>query len=159
MDSRPALWQEATFGLPWRSCASIKLQIVELSVLRVEELMPLVSALPLLRLEGFSFVSVHAPSRFVRDEEPWVVEQLCLLTTRGYPVVVHPDVILEPERWSTLGSSLVIENMDKRKPVGRTVQELREIFRRLPAARFCFDIGHARQVDPSQKRSPSFWNP
>ena len=126
-----------------------QIAIVELSALRVEELMPLVTALPSLRLEGFSFVSVHAPSRFARDEEQWVVEQLCLPTTRGYPVVVHPDVILEPERWNVLGSSLVIENMDKRKPVERTVQELREIFRRLPAARFCFDIGHARQVDPS----------
>ncbi|MBK9169468.1 MAG: hypothetical protein IPM24_18675 [Bryobacterales bacterium] len=39
--------------------------------------------------------------------------------------------------------------MDKRKPVGRTVAELEPLFAALPAARFCFDIGHARQVDPS----------
>lgn len=64
-------------------------------------------------------------------------------------MVVHPDVILEPQLWSALGSQLTIENMDKRKPVGRTVKELTGIFRVLPEARFCFDIGHARQVDPS----------
>ena len=29
------------------------------------------------------------------------------------------------------------------------VREMREIFQLLPVARFCFDIGHARQVDPS----------
>src|SRR5207237_1843610 len=51
--------------------------------------------------------------------------------------------------WNVLGNLLAIENMDKRKPLGRTVSELHEIFRLLPAARFCFDIGHARQVDPS----------
>src|SRR4051794_1997340 len=68
---------------------------------------------------------------------------------RGYPVVVHPDVIFDRPRWRVLGEALFIENMDKRKPVGRTVEELQEFFRDLPAARFCFDIGHARQVDPS----------
>jgi hypothetical protein len=39
--------------------------------------------------------------------------------------------------------------MDKRKPIGRNVRELRQTFDSLPDARFCFDIGHARQVDPS----------
>ena len=39
--------------------------------------------------------------------------------------------------------------MDKRKPVGRTAEELSEFFTRLPEARLCFDIGHARQVDPT----------
>src|SRR5262249_39567966 len=67
----------------------------------------------------------------------------------GYSVVVHPDVILRPNLWRALGDGLLVENMDKRKPVGRTVRELREVFLHLPSARFCFDIGHARQVDPS----------
>jgi len=39
--------------------------------------------------------------------------------------------------------------MDKRKPVGRTVAELMPFFEALPEAGFCFDIGHARQVDPT----------
>src|SRR5260370_1424941 len=123
--------------------------VVELSALRIEELTPLVTALPSLDLERYSFVSVHAPSRFARDSEKWVVGQLCLLVERGYPVIVHPDVIFDREKWRVLDSRLVIENMDKRKAVGRTVRELGEIFEMLPAARFCFDIGHARQVDPS----------
>ena len=125
------------------------ISIIELSALRFEELTPLVTALPSLDLAHFAFVAVHAPSRFARDSEQQVVEQLCLVAERGYPVIVHPDVIIEPERWNVLGNLLAIENMDKRKPLGRTVSELHEIFRLLPAARFCFDIGHARQVDPS----------
>lgn len=39
--------------------------------------------------------------------------------------------------------------MDNRKPSGRTVSELRELFRQLPEASFCFDIGHAKQIDPT----------
>src|SRR5262249_36892224 len=36
-----------------------------------------------------------------------------------------------------------------RKPIGRTVAELEPVFMALPRARLCFDVGHARQVDPS----------
>ncbi|MFL5383570.1 MAG: hypothetical protein ACJ8GN_13715 [Longimicrobiaceae bacterium] len=46
-----------------------------------------------------------------------------------------------------MGSLLLIENMDKRKRTGRTVEELEILFRSLPEARLCFDIAHARQVD------------
>jgi hypothetical protein len=126
-----------------------EIRVVELSALRVAELDPLVNALPSLDLSDFGFVSIHAPSWYEPDEEPRILEQLQTLADHGYPVVVHPDVIFDRPRWSVLGEALFIENMDKRKPVGRTVAELREFFEALPAARFCFDIGHARQVDPS----------
>jgi hypothetical protein len=42
---------------------------------------------------------------------------------------------------------LCVENMDKRKPIGRTANELESVFDQLPEASLCFDIGHARQVD------------
>ena len=123
--------------------------VVELSALRVEELAPLVTAFPSVQIEHFSFVSVHAPSRFPRESEQQVIEQLVSLAARGCPIVVHPDVIADPDKWKVLGDKLLIENMDKRKPVGRSVQELNGIFQMLPAAGFCFDVGHARQWDPT----------
>ena len=123
--------------------------VVELSALRVDELEPLVAAIPDLDLGPFSFVSVHAPSRFARESERWVVGQLESVADRGFPVVVHPDVIFTPRMWGGLGEKLLVENMDKRKPVGRNVSEVQPFFELLPDARFCFDIGHARQVDPS----------
>lgn len=125
------------------------IRVVELSALRATELDPLVAALPSLDLADFGFVSIHAPSRYESEEEPRIIERLHAVADHGYPVVVHPDVIFDRSRWQALGELLFIENMDKRKPVGRTVEELREFFSDLPAARFCFDIGHARQVDPS----------
>jgi hypothetical protein len=39
--------------------------------------------------------------------------------------------------------------MDKRKPVGQTRKQLLDIFQQLPDAGFCFDIGHAHQIDPT----------
>lgn len=78
-----------------------------------------------------------------------MVGQLESVADRGFPVVVHPDVIFTPRMWGELGEKLLVENMDKRKPVGRNVSEVQRFFELLPEARFCFDIGHARQVDPS----------
>jgi hypothetical protein len=123
--------------------------VEELSALRFDELDPLLAALPTLDLEQFSFVSIHAPTRFLQETEASVVERLGTLAEQGYPLVLHPDVIFTPRLWAELGDKLLVENMDKRKPVGRNVTEMRTIFDSIPAARFCFDIGHARQVDPS----------
>jgi hypothetical protein len=39
--------------------------------------------------------------------------------------------------------------MDARKPIGQTATELARYFDALPEARFCFDIAHAKAVDPS----------
>lgn len=134
------------------------LDVVELSALRVGELRPLVEAIPGLDLTGFHFVSIHAPSRFAPDEEADVLGLLRPLADRGFHIVVHPDTIFNATRWRLLGDRLLIENMDKRKPIGRTAMELREFFVALPEARFCFDIGHARQVDPSMTEAALLLN-
>jgi len=126
-----------------------RIDVVELSALRISELAPLVAAIGDLDLQDFSFVSIHAPSSFPQDLERTVLDQLSLLARHGFPVVVHPDVIFSPQAWEELGDRLLIENMDKRKPTGRNVLELEPLFDALPRAQFCFDIGHARQVDPS----------
>jgi len=129
------------------------IDVVELSALRISELEPLVSAIPDVDLRCFSFISVHAPSWFTIENEQWVVDELNSISGYGFPVVVHPDVIFTPSRWQHLGDRLLVENMDRRKPIGRNVRELRQVFDWLPEARFCFDIGHARQVDPSMTES------
>jgi endonuclease IV len=67
----------------------------------------------------------------------------------GWPIVLHPDAMHRIDLWREFGDLLYVENMDKRKPIGRTVQELAGIFNALPDALFCFDIAHARQVDSS----------
>lgn len=120
---------------------------VEISALRFDELEPLVRDLDRLKFDHFSYVSFHAPSSFHEEQEETVIEWLKLVADRKWNIVVHPDVIYTPERWRFLGKQMLIENMDRRKSVGRTVKELEGFFKRLPEARFCLDVAHARQID------------
>ena len=48
--------------------------------------------------------------------------------------------------------------MDKRKPIGRTLEELEIIFAKLPGANLCFDIAHSRQVDPTMYEAKMILN-
>jgi hypothetical protein len=122
---------------------------VELSALREDELPELSRSIPDLDLAGFVYASVHAPTTFVRLGELDVIGLLEPAAFRRLPIVVHPDAILTPRLWRAFGNLLLIENMDKRKPIGRTSAELKEIFDNLPEARLCFDVAHARQIDPT----------
>ncbi len=128
---------------------------LELSALREEELDPLLESLD--RLEGdltqFEYISFHAPSRRVHFSESDFVEKLRKVAERGWAIIVHPDVIEDFSLWRKLGEAVCIENMDKRKPTGRTAGQLWAIFEKLPEATFCFDIGHARQVDPTMQEA------
>ncbi|HEY6393225.1 MAG TPA: hypothetical protein VIX89_18230 [Bryobacteraceae bacterium] len=124
-----------------------KIEVVELSALREVEIGPLVAAVDSLDLSQFTYVSVHAPSLFPQEHESQVVDLLQTIVDRDWPVIVHPDAIHDHRLWRKLGACLCIENMDKRKPIGRSVGELLRVFDSVPDASFCFDIGHARQFD------------
>ncbi len=126
---------------------------VELSALRMHELEPLATAIKDLNLSQFVYISVHAPSSFEKNEESNVLRLMCIFADRGWPIVVHPDVIKSFERWRDFGRLLFIENMDSRKPIGRTASELEPFFERLPDARLCFDIAHAREYDSSMNEA------
>lgn len=123
------------------------LPTVELSALRDHELAPLMEALPKLDLERFRYVSIHVPSKFKTLSEAEVARLLQPCIERRIPLVLHPDAIGDDACWRGFGSLLCIENMDKRKPIGRTVEELDGFFARFPDASFCFDVAHAYQVD------------
>ncbi|HMB54943.1 MAG TPA: hypothetical protein VKU40_16620 [Thermoanaerobaculia bacterium] len=127
------------------------LPAIELSALRLPSLEPLVAALGNLEadLAHFDWVSFHAPSRFSAKDEPWVIALLEEVHGRGWPIVVHPDVLHHRTAWRRFGPGLLVENMDRRKAHGQTADDLTAVFADLPEARFCFDVGHARQVDPT----------
>lgn len=122
---------------------------IELSALRRYELEPLTKSVSDLDLSSFNYISVHAPGKYDKDDEVNVVKLLDIFANNAWPIVLHPDAIYNYKLWDHFGSLLLIENMDKRKSIGRTCLELDEIFNYLPNARFCFDIAHARQIDKS----------
>jgi hypothetical protein len=129
------------------------LRAVEISALRRGELAPLVRALDSLDLSKFTYVSFHAPSKFEQAEEKRIIKLLQNVARRKWPIVLHPDTIHDFSAWESFGSLLLIENMDKRYPTGRTAGELLGVFTKLPQAGLCFDIGHCRQVDPTMSES------
>jgi hypothetical protein len=128
---------------------------IELSALREGELDPLLGALDSLKkdLEPFEYVSLHAPSHLDKLSEMDLVSRLQKVADRNWAVIVHPDVVRNFSLWRVLGRAVCIENMDKRKKIGRTAAQLKLIFKELPEATFCFDIGHARQVDPTMQEA------
>ncbi|MCE9555399.1 MAG: hypothetical protein K8T91_18775 [Planctomycetes bacterium] len=126
-----------------------RVDALELSALREDELAPLLHALAKLDLSKFAYVSFHAPSQREHYSEKELVKLLTKVATYISSIIIHPDIIENPDTWKPIEGSLVLENMDQRKPIGRTVEELKWYFEALPKARFCFDIGHARQVDPT----------
>jgi hypothetical protein len=122
---------------------------VELAALSEPELPGLVRY-----LEGgpslpFLYVSVHAPSKHRRIPELDMIAMLERLPPSVDAIVVHPDAIGEPDLYRSLGRRLAIENMDVRKPAGQTADELGVFFDELPEAGLCFDIAHAKSIDPS----------
>jgi len=126
-----------------------EVSVIELSALRMAELAPLVRSLDGLGLERFSYTAFHAPSSVIREQEREVVAALEIVAARGWPIVVHPNAVHDWSLWRQFGRLLCLENMDKRKPIGRSVAELAGCFDKVPDASLCLDLGHARQVDPS----------
>jgi hypothetical protein len=120
---------------------------LELSALRTHELSPLLELLSELPLDRYRHVSLHAPSAFTAAEERRIAAALLRVVRRGWLVILHPDSICDYRVWERFGDRLAIENMDRRKPIGRTVEELRPVFSRLPEASFCLDLAHAWQCD------------
>ena len=122
---------------------------IELSALREHELEGAIEALHLLDNPQFVYRSFHAPSHLETLDDAALVDKLKPVFDKNIPVIVHPDVIQNYVPWRQFGNLVLIENMDRRKTVGRTSAELISIFKKLPEARLCFDIGHVRQIDPS----------
>lgn len=123
------------------------IEAVELSALRFRELKPLMESLDDLNLSQFKYVSVHAPSAFTRDQEKQISSELACLVERKWPIILHADAMIDYGLWQPFGSQIAVENMDKRKEKGRTVEELTSTLEKLPEASICLDLGHARQVD------------
>jgi hypothetical protein len=143
-----------TSAVNWMVRHNIK--SLELSALRFDELERLVGNLSKIPTQKFTYVSFHAPSFFTRGQERRVIELLRSVNHRGWNIIIHPDVIYTPARWKEFGSRLLIENMDRRKAVGRTADELAVLFDRLPMARLCLDVAHARQLDTTLKLLTEF---
>lgn len=122
---------------------------VELAALSEGEFPSLVDYLASDPTLPFRYVSVHGPSKDRRMPEADLVVALAGMPSFVDALVLHPDLMDDVAAYEPLGSRLVIENMDARKAIGRTADELEPVFDALPEAGLCFDVPHAWSVDPS----------
>lgn len=124
---------------------------IELSALSEPELPSLVEFLGSGRSLPFRYISIHGPSKNLRGDEERLVAKLLKLARLANAVVMHPDTIEDPANFRDLGHKLLLENMDSRKDLGRTREELEPLFFELPNAGFCLDVPHAWSVDPTME--------
>lgn len=118
----------------------------EVSALRFDEFDPALNFIE--HLAPCFDISFHVPSAFSDEQESHITARLLnAVKKRPMHLILHPDAIRRHARWRPLNGHVCIENMDPRKPVGRDVAELMQVFERLPEARMCFDIGHAHILD------------
>lgn len=122
---------------------------VELSVLSEDEIDGLERYLAGDPPLPFRYISIHGPSKGRAMSEAALAGVLGALSANAQGIVMHLDTIEDPSHFRALGRKLLIENMDARKPDGRTVAELSVWFAELPEAGFCFDIAHAWSIDDS----------
>ena len=144
MSSRRGDWARLAAG-----CLDVSVFAAELSALSEEELPALLAFMRDEPPLPFGYLSVHAPVKGRALPERELVALLVAACGGADAVIVHPDVMVDPCAYAPLGRALTIENMDGRKPTGRTVAELVPLFEALPEAGFCFDVAHAAAVDPS----------
>jgi hypothetical protein len=138
--SWPALAAEA---------ASVSSVAAELSAISESELPDLLEFLTTAPRLPFRYVSVHAPSKKRLLTEDDLVGLLMRIPVWVDAIVLHPDTMESPRAFQRLGRRLLIENMDTRKDGGQTADQLATVFAELPAAGLCFDIAHAKDVDPT----------
>lgn len=124
---------------------------VEFAALSENELPSLLEYLASAPVLPFRYISVHGPSKDRRMPERELVAMFADVPPFVDAVVLHPDLIDDPSAYVPLGSRLVIENMDLRKEIGRTVGELGPVFDAVPNAGFCFDVAHAWSIDPTMQ--------
>lgn len=122
-------------------------RVVELTAITEERLASLRRDVPRGALDDFDRVSVHAPALFESPPRAWADELTRL--ARDHDVVLHPDVYRDEPWLGSLGSRVVLENMDAVKSFGRGVDDLRTVFERFPAAGFCLDVAHVWTNDRS----------
>ncbi len=129
---------------------------IELSILDVNNIPEVLAGLPLFTQYPFLYYSVHAPARdftFRNDERTTYVldsiqkmhDALGLST-----IVVHPDKIEDWNVFDAYHLPFALENMDHRKNIGQTVENLKELFQKMNVP-MVLDVNHCYANDPTMQ--------
>jgi len=101
------------------------------------------------KLKGFEFVSLHAPtdSEFlykkndIKTQQRLEVLEECYKKYKFRFAVIHPEGVEDWEVFTEYSFPIAVENSDHRKPIGRTVASMKEIFSKVDAS-MVLDVNH-----------------
>lgn len=116
----------------------------------------------LLRLIAqFDYRAIHTSDLRspAQDKEALVHYQALAQSIGAAAITIHPHTM---EHWGWLanyfGDLASFENMDRFKPFGQTPEDMAEVLREHPTARWTFDINHVLTHDKSLASVPDFYN-
>ena len=114
-------------------------------------------------LRQFRYRSIHLPSINMRygENERGRCEQLLEIAKAidAHTVVLHPDIVDDFSFVDRVfGSLIAVENMDRDKHFGQTIETLEESFEHLPNARWVFDVNHIFTLDPTMRLADGFYH-
>jgi hypothetical protein len=112
-------------------------------------------------LHGFDYVSFHAPKfPYQKDDASRAVIKVIQRVNEIRPldrVIVHPDPVKDFAVWAEAGLPVGIENMDHRKPSGRTVEDIKKILDEYPSFGLVLDVNHIYTNDPTMRLADEFF--
>lgn len=107
-------------------------------------------------LQGFEYISIHAPfieTRYKDSEEvKKTIKKLKEIfdKIKANVIVVHPDEIKDFRFLAKQNLKIAFENMDKRKEFGQTAEDMKKI-KDQGNFKFILDLQHAYEADSSMK--------
>lgn len=114
-------------------------------------------------VKKFKYRSIHAPVidiRYPSKDSKWIIEKVLTLAENinANTVLFHPDLI-DDFVWlnKQFGNLLAFENMDRRKPYGKSVKDMKEVFNKSPKAKWVFDVNHLYTINKTMSKTTVYY--
>src|SRR3989344_6218727 len=113
-------------------------------------------------LSEFKAVSVHGPSRMKFDnskETKEVIKKLDYFVSSINPhiVIIHADLVDNPQVLIETGWPIGIENSDWRKNFGKNPNDMAGVLEKIPSAYMVYDLNHVYTNDRTMALAEGFW--
>lgn len=141
--------------------------VVELSLTRKEKFQHEFTKEIINLIRQFKYRSIHAPIldldlkplRYPSETAEKLLKIVDNLISVVDPAVVlfHPDIVDDFNYLNSRYDSLIaFENMDSKKNFGRTVKDMKNVFKKSPRAKWVFDVNHLFTNDSSMSSANYF---
>ncbi len=113
-------------------------------------------------INKFKYRSIHAPMKGVhysQTKNENLIDKLLLVAEKieAHTILFHP-VDIEDHKWlgNKVGSKIAFENMDNRKQFGKTVRDLEGVYKKVPHAKWVFDVNHLYTHNPTMSQTNKY---